>query len=106
VQRAFADVDDALIATQKTTERSEAQRRQIEALRDYARLARKRFEGGYSSYLEVLDAETSLFNAELLYSQGERERLLAHVDLYRALGGGWVDAAATQAPQPTALPGP
>jgi multidrug efflux system outer membrane protein len=104
VQRAFADVDDALIATQKTTERSEAQRRQIEALRDYARLSRKRFEGGYSSYLEVLDAETSLFNAELLYSQGERERLLAHVDLYRALGGGWVDDAATQAPQPTTMP--
>ena len=104
VRRAFADVDDALIATQKTSERSEAQQRQVEALRDYARLARKRFEGGYSSFLEVLDAETSLFNAELLYSQGERERLLAHVDLYRALGGGWVDDAATQAPQPTTVP--
>ncbi len=49
VQRAFADVDDALIATQKTTERNAAQQRQVEALRDYARLARKRFEGGYSS---------------------------------------------------------
>jgi multidrug efflux system outer membrane protein len=106
VKRAFADVDDALVATQKTNERSEAQRRQIDALRDYARLARKRFEGGYASYLEVLDAETSLFNAELLYSQGERERLLARVDLYLALGGGWVDEAAAQASQPMALPGP
>jgi multidrug efflux system outer membrane protein len=104
VQRAFADVDDALIATQKTTERNAAQRRQVEALRDYARLSRKRYEGGYSSYLEVLDAEASLFNAELLYSQGQRERLLAHVDLYKALGGGWVDAAAAQAPQPAAIP--
>jgi outer membrane protein TolC len=36
----------------------------------------------------------------LLQSQGERDRLLAHVDLYKALGGGWVDAAASQAPQP------
>jgi multidrug efflux system outer membrane protein len=106
VRRAFADVDDALIATQKTSERSDAQRRQVEALRDYARLARKRFEGGYSSYLEVLDAENSLFNAELLFSQGERDRLLAHVDVYRALGGGWVDDAAAQAPQPEAVPGP
>jgi multidrug efflux system outer membrane protein len=104
VQRAFADVDDALIATQKTTERNAAQQRQVEALRDYARLARKRYEGGYSSYLEVLDAEASLFNAELLYSQGQRERLLAHVDLYKALGGGWVDAAAAQAPQPAVIP--
>ncbi len=100
VQGAFADVDDALIATQKTAERTEAQKAQVDALRDYARLSRKRFEGGYSSYLEVLDAETSLFNAELLYSQGQRDRLLAHVDLYKAMGGGWVDAAAARAPQP------
>jgi multidrug efflux system outer membrane protein len=104
VQRAFADVDDALVATQKTAERTDAQGRQVEALRNYARLARKRFEGGYSSFLEVLDAENSLFNAELLYSQGERERLVSHVNLYKALGGGWVDAAAAQAPQPAALP--
>jgi multidrug efflux system outer membrane protein len=106
VQRAFADVDDALISTQTTAERSASQRRQVEALRDYARLSRKRFEGGYSSYLEVLDAESSLFNAELLYSEGHRERLLAHVDLYKALGGGWVDAAAAQAPQPQSMPSP
>jgi multidrug efflux system outer membrane protein len=104
VQRAFADVDDALIATQKSAERVSAQLRQVEALRTYARLARKRFEGGYSSFLEVLDAENSLFNAELLLSQGERDRLTAHVNLYKALGGGWVDAAAAQAPQPLALP--
>jgi multidrug efflux system outer membrane protein len=104
VQRAFADVDDALIATQMTTERTEAQRAQVEALRDYARLSRKRFEGGYSSFLEVVDADTSLFNAELLYSQGQRDRLLAHVDLYKALGGGWVDTAAARAPQPQELP--
>ena len=105
VRRAFADVDNALVATQKSTERTAAQLRQVEALRDYARLARKRFEGGYSSYLEVLDAESSLFNAELLYSEGHRNRLLAHVDLYKALGGGWVDAAAAQAPQPERMPG-
>ncbi len=104
VQRAFADVDDALIATQKTTERTEAQRLQVEALSDYARLARKRFEGGYSSFLEVLDAEDSLFNAQLLYSQGQRDRLQAHVDLYKALGGGWVDTAAARAPQPESVP--
>ncbi|HQR47950.1 MAG TPA: efflux transporter outer membrane subunit [Steroidobacteraceae bacterium] len=104
VQGAFADVDDALIATQKSTERTEAQRLQVEALGDYARLARKRYEGGYSSYLEVLDAENSLFNAQLLYSQGQRDRFIAHVDLYKALGGGWVDAAAAKAPQPQYVP--
>ena len=100
VRRAFADVDDALVATVKTTERTKAQKAQVDALIRYSTLSRKRYDGGYTSYLEVLDAETSLFNAELLSSQGERDRLLAHVDLYRALGGGWVDAAAARAPQP------
>ena len=100
VRRAFADVDDALVATVKTTDRTKAQKAQVDALIRYATLSRKRYDGGYTSYLEVLDAETSLFNAELLSSQGERDRLLAHVDLYRALGGGWVDAAAARAPQP------
>jgi multidrug efflux system outer membrane protein len=104
VRRAFADVDDALVASVKTTERTQAQKAQVDALATYARLARKRYEGGYSSYLEVLDAETSLFNAELLLSQGERDRLQARVDLYKALGGGWVDAAAAMAPQPHAVP--
>lgn len=100
VRRAFADVDDALVATVKTTERTRAQKAQVEALIRYATLSRKRYDGGYTSFLEVLDAETSLFNAELLSSQGERDRLLAHVDLYKALGGGWVDVAAARAPQP------
>ena len=100
VRRAFADVDDALVATVKTTERTRAQKAQVEALVRYATLSRKRYDGGYTSFLEVLDAETSLFNAELLSSQGERDRLLAHVDLYKALGGGWVDVAAARAPQP------
>ena len=104
VRRAFADVDDALVATVKTTERTKAQKAQVDALIRYATLSRKRYDGGYTSYLEVLDAETSLFNAELLSSQGERDRLLAHVDLYRALGGGWVDAAAARAPQPEEPP--
>lgn len=104
VRRAFADVDDALVATVKTTDRTKAQKAQVDALIRYATLSRKRYDGGYTSYLEVLDAETSLFNAELLSSQGERDRLLAHVDLYRALGGGWVDAAAARAPQPEEPP--
>jgi multidrug efflux system outer membrane protein len=100
VRRAFADVDDALVSTVKTTERTKAQKAQVDALIRYATLSRKRYDGGYTSFLEVLDAETSLFNAELLSSQGERDRLLAHVDLYKALGGGWVDVAAARAPQP------
>lgn len=104
VRRAFADVDDALVASVKTTERTQAQRAQVDALTTYARLARKRYDGGYTSYLEVLDAETSLFNAELQLSQGERDRLQSRVDLYKALGGGWVDSAAAMSPRPKHAP--
>lgn len=50
-------------------EQVEAQQRQVEALRGYARLARLRYDGGYTSYLEVLDAERSLFSADLAYTQ-------------------------------------
>jgi len=105
VQRAFADVDDALAAVDNLTERTAAQARQVDALGSYARLARKRYEGGYAGYLEVLDAEASFFNAELSYSQGLSERLSAYVDLYKALGGGWVDVALEGAPRPESAPG-
>ena len=105
VQRAFADVDDALAGVQNLTERTAAQSRQVDALGRYARLARKRYDGGYAGYLEVLDAEASLFSAELSYSQGLSERLAAYVDLYKALGGGWVDLALEEAPRPESAPG-
>jgi multidrug efflux system outer membrane protein len=52
-------------------------------------VAGDRFQGGQSSYLEVLDAERSLFNAELELADARRNRLLAVVQAYRALGGGW-----------------
>ena len=51
--------------------------------------ARMRYEGGVSSYLEVLDTERQLFQAELDLSTSQRDELSAVVDLYKALGGGW-----------------
>ena len=65
IQNSFREVDDALIDQNRTREQLQAQLRQIEALRSYVRLARLRWDEGYTSYLEVLDAERSLFNAEL-----------------------------------------
>ncbi|HYQ73051.1 MAG TPA: efflux transporter outer membrane subunit, partial [Gammaproteobacteria bacterium] len=67
VQSAFRDVDDALIDVQKTREQLEAESRRVAALRDYARLAKLRYDEGYSSYIDVLDAQRSLFDAELQY---------------------------------------
>ena len=73
---------------------------QVSALANYARLARKRFEGGYTSYLEVLDADRSLFSARLQLAQVQGDVLLQAAALYKSMGGGWIDLADQEAPQP------
>ncbi|QOT77504.1 efflux transporter outer membrane subunit [Cupriavidus basilensis] len=90
IQVAFQEVEDALVSLQKTREKLVVQGRQVEALRTYARLARLRYEGGYTSYIEVLDAERSLFNAQLSYAQAQGTVFASSVALYKAMGGGWV----------------
>lgn len=101
IQNAFLEMDNALVDRQKSRDRLATQARQVAALRDYARLSRARYEGGYSSYLEVLDAERSLFNAELGYVQTQFDLFNALVNVYKAMGGGWVDEAEKLAPKPT-----
>jgi multidrug efflux system outer membrane protein len=100
IQFAFQEVEDALVGIEKTRDQLAAQARQISALRTYARLARLRYEGGYASYLEVLDAERSLFTAELQYTQTQGDTFLRSINLYKAIGGGWVVEADKLAPQP------
>jgi multidrug efflux system outer membrane protein len=90
IQVAFQEVNDALITSQKLREQFDVQRRQVEALATYAHLARLRYEGGYTSYIEVLDAERSLFNAQLSQTQTQAAVLVAYVTLYKVMGGGWV----------------
>ncbi|APA87703.1 efflux transporter outer membrane subunit [Paraburkholderia sprentiae WSM5005] len=90
IQVAFQEVEDALVSVQKTHQALDAQNLQVEALHTYAHLARQRYEGGYTSYIEVLDAERSLFNAQLSYTQTQGAVLIAFVTLYKAMGGGWV----------------
>ena len=100
IRTAFSDVENALIATQKSREALAAQEERVEAMRDYARLANLRYDNGYSGYLEVLDAERGLFSAELDYTQAKGDTYLALVDLYKSMGGGWVVDAAALAAQP------
>ena len=59
------------------------------AAQDGRRLADVRYQGGATSYLEVLDADTRLFDAELSLAQARQAELSAFVEVYRALGGGW-----------------
>ncbi|HSP44318.1 MAG TPA: efflux transporter outer membrane subunit, partial [Luteolibacter sp.] len=89
VKQAFREAADAINAHVKTGEIITEQSRLVEANRKVARVAGDRFEGGESSYLEVLDAERSLFESELTLADARANRLLAVVEAYRALGGGW-----------------
>lgn len=93
IENAFREVEDSLIDQQKSQERLAAQGRQVDALRTYAGIARLRFDEGYTSYIEVLDAERSLFNVERSFTQTRAAVLRSLVNLYKAMGGGWVAEA-------------
>ena len=62
----------------------------VETLRNYARIARLRFDNGYTSYVELLDAERSLFNAELSQAQTTGSLFQALLNLFKSMGSGWV----------------
>jgi outer membrane protein, multidrug efflux system len=89
VQNAFGEVSDSLIAYQRTREFRERQEERTQANRDATELANIRYDGGVTSYLEVLYNEQELFTAELNLAQARLNELLSVVQLYRALGGGW-----------------
>ena len=98
IQNAFADVDNALVANAKGREQVEAQKRLVAALSDYTRLARLQFDGGYAPYSTVLQAEQSLFPAELNLVAYRTANLGTWVAIYKAMGGGWIDVAAARTP--------
>src|SRR5581483_11895933 len=89
VTNAFQDVSNALISREKYEGIRSAQARAVESLDQAFRLANMRYEQGFSSYYEVLEAQQQLFPAELSLAQTELNRRLVIVQLYMALGGGW-----------------
>ncbi len=89
VQQALREVEDALVAIRTLNESLGYRTRQVASARSAATLSRARYDGGVTSYLEVLDSDRSLFDNELAESQTRRASLQAVVDLYKALGGGW-----------------
>lgn len=89
VQTALREVEDALVLNRKTWERSTIRTRQIAALRQHSQSALKRYEGGRSSYLDVLDADRSLFAGEIQFNQTRRDQFAALISVYKAMGGGW-----------------
>jgi len=100
ILNAFRETNDALTGSQKKIEEVALQSKRVDSLREFARLSRLRFDKGVAGYLDVLVAENELFAAEL-----ESVRLLADrygqvINVYQAMGGGWVDIAAANAPKP------
>ena len=114
IQSAFRDVENALSSHAELVDQLQAEVRLVEALREYARLARMLYDGGYTQYLTVLYAEEQLFPAELNYAQIQGSTLASLVSIYQAMGGGWVNVAcklteahpapSTKAPKPPTVP--
>ena len=83
------DVSNALIAVNKQRAARIEQEKLVAAAQDATRLARIRYQGGATSYLEVLTTDSNLFSAQLNLSSAQQSEALTLVQLYSALGGGW-----------------
>ena len=90
IQNAFADVDQALSSREQLLAQVAAQELLVKALQEYSELAQLQFDGGYTPYSTVLQAEQELFPQELNLAQARGELLASLVSIYRAMGGAWV----------------
>jgi len=100
---AFRETNDALVGSRNKLEESELQAARVLALREFARLARLRFDNGIASYVEVLVADNELFAAELASVGTLADRYRQLINVYQAMGGGWVDVADSLTPKPQGL---
>jgi len=89
IKNGFREVSDALVEYRKVKEIRAQQESLVTTLQDRSRLAYLRYRGGVDTQLNALDADRDLFSAELSLAQTRRNELLALVQLYKALGGGW-----------------
>ncbi|MDR0673724.1 MAG: efflux transporter outer membrane subunit [Zoogloeaceae bacterium] len=100
VQGAFREVRDALVSLSLLDRMEGELRTQFSSAGDALRLANARYEVGYSGFLEVLDSQRTLNNAQLQYLAARRNRLFSAIDLFKALGGGWREAEEGETPPP------
>lgn len=93
VQKAFAEVEDALIRYKKSRELLKVREKGVKALEAYLKLATLQYEDGLIDYLNVLDAQRELFQGQLAYLDALGESFISIAQVYKALGGSWVCAA-------------
>jgi multidrug efflux system outer membrane protein len=91
IQTAFREVADGLAARGTFDDEVAPLERYTTAQRRRLELAQLLYKNGEASYLDVLTAQTDLYNAELVLVSARLQRLTNLVDLYRALGGGWLE---------------
>jgi multidrug efflux system outer membrane protein len=93
---AFKEVENALVEIETRKQELEAYKQQVKAAVNAERLSRMRYDRGATSYLELLEAQRNSFNAQLQLAQNTQALLNAYVNLYKALGGGWISAEEEQ----------
>jgi multidrug efflux system outer membrane protein len=96
VIQAFKEVEDALITISTGKVELDARKEQVEAALSARNLSTERYNGGVTSYLEVLENDRSAFEAELQYAKARQQLLNSYILLYKALGGGWISAEEEQ----------
>lgn len=91
VLNAFKEVEDALVSHRKALELAAIEKKRVAVLEEYLDLANLQYNEGYTDYLNVLDAQRNLFNAQLELSAANSSVYITLVDIYKALGGAWID---------------
>lgn len=89
VRNAFSEVNNDLDAIDRYKQQLAELQQQQQVVSEALRISRNRYQNGYASYLDELDAQRTLFTTQLNVVQVKNNLLLAQIDLYRALGGGW-----------------
>ena len=102
ILNAFRETNDALTGSIKKANEVAEQQKRVDALREFAQLSKMRFENGVTSYLDVLVAENELFAAELATVRLRADKNTQAINVYRAMGGGWVDKSNSLATDPGA----
>ncbi|HEY9114347.1 MAG TPA: efflux transporter outer membrane subunit [Bacteroidales bacterium] len=102
VLQALKDVEDALITITTLKEELIAQKERYDAAINAEMLSMQRYDRGVTSYLEVVESQRYAFEAQLSYSQTNRDLLTSYIQLYKALGGGWISEQEEQAAQQAA----